>query len=84
MAENDQSPNSGQQMDVIKEMNMRQNIHKINQINKMVYARASSEPPQPLHQSGVLNSKSLILPVEEENPSEDHLNSNITSNDMKN
>jgi hypothetical protein len=55
-------------MNIIKEMNMRQNIHKINQINKIVYARASSEPPQPLHGGGALNSKSLILPVEEETP----------------
>jgi hypothetical protein len=49
----------------IQEMNLRQNIHKINQINKLSFVRAASEPPQPIS-AGILNSKSIILAVEEE------------------
>lgn len=82
-----------------KQVNMRHNIHKINQFNKLSFVRAASEPSQPLN-SGILNSKSVILPVDEEgefelDPKEekrppnnqehkDHLNQQITENDLKN
>jgi len=34
-------------------------------MSKLSFARAASEPPQPIT-SGILNSKSIILPVQEE------------------
>lgn len=39
------------------------------QINKMSFVRAASEPPQAIT-SGILNSKSIILPVQEETKSQ--------------
>ena len=50
----------------VQQMNIRQNIHKMNQFNKLSpFVRAASEPPQPIR--SVINSKSIILPVKEVN-----------------